>query len=312
MGLHGAHTFSRITHTMNISNYLLPMFLCIGTLAKAQTSDLEKMMGDDGPKRVYANNAFKSTRVINGHSMEMLGKGVLDFRILHRFGSISDGVKELFGLDQASMRMGFDYGVTKNFMVGVGRSTMNKEIDGYAKVRILHQHTGEKAIPFSLLWVSGATVTTATIQQAQLNNITNRMGYYHSLIIGRKFNENFSLQLSPTVVHRNLVQYTTDKNDMVAVGLGTRYKISKRSAIVVDMYPILYGARKYYNTMPLSIGMDIETGGHVFQLHVSNSRGMNEKAFIGETTQAWGEGQINFGFNLSRVFTVVRNQSGSW
>lgn len=297
---------------MKVSKFLFPILLFVGTLAKAQTGDLEKMMGDDGPKKVFANNAFKSTRVINGHSMEMLGKGVLDFRILHRFGSVSDGIQELFGLDQASMRMGFDYGVSRNFTVGIGRSTLNKELDGYAKIRIFHQHTGEKAIPFSLLWVSGATMTTTTIQQTKLNNITNRMGYYHSLIIGRKFNENFTLQLSPTLVHRNLVQYITDKNDMVALGIGTRYKISKRSAIVLDMYPIVYGARAYYNTMPLSIGMDIETGGHVFQLHVSNSRGMNEKAFIGETTQEWGKGQINFGFNLSRVFTVVRNREGSW
>lgn len=286
--------------------------LCYSSLVNAQTGDLEKMMGDDTPKRVYAKNAFKSTRVINGQSMEMLGKGVLDFRILHRFGSIRDGINELFGLDQASMRLGFDYGVNKNFTLGLGRSTMKKELDAYFKYRIFHQHTGDKAIPFSLIWVSGATLSTSTIQPPQLDNMVNRMGYYHSLIIGRKFNNNFSLQLSPTLVHLNLVQLSSEKNDMVALGIGTRYKISKRSALLLDMYPVLYGSRPNDQTMSLSIGMDIETGGHVFQLHVSNSRGMNEKAFISDTRQKWSEGQINFGFNLSRVFTVVRNREGSW
>lgn len=282
-------------------------------LAQTDVSDLDKMMEEDSkPKKEFAKNAFKSSRVVNGHSMEMLGKGVLDFRILHRFGMIKDGYREFFGLDQASMRMGFDYGITKNLTIGYGRSTFQKELDGFVKYRILHQHTGEKAVPFSLLWISGMTMTTAKISDSKLNTFSNRLGYYHQVIIGRKFSESFTLQLSPTMVHRNLVDLKTDKNDMIAVGVGTRYKISKRSAILLDAFPILYGAREDYNTFPLSIGFDIETGGHVFQLHVSNSRGMNEKAFISETTQDWGKGQINLGFNLSRVFTVVSNKEGSW
>jgi hypothetical protein len=281
--------------------------------AQTDVSDLDKMMEEDSkPKKEFAKNAFKSSRVVNGHSMEMLGKGVLDFRILHRFGMIKDGYREFFGLDQASMRMGFDYGITKNLTIGYGRSTFQKELDGFVKYRILHQHTGEKAVPFSLLWISGMTMTTAKISDSKLNTFSNRLGYYHQVIIGRKFSESFTLQLSPTMVHRNLVDLKTDKNDMIAVGVGTRYKISKRSAILLDAFPILYGAREDYNTFPLSIGFDIETGGHVFQLHVSNSRGMNEKAFISETTQDWGKGQINLGFNLSRVFTVVSNKEGSW
>jgi hypothetical protein len=244
--------------------------------------------------------------------MEMIGKGVLDFRILHRFGQINGGFRELFGLDQASMRFGFDLGLTKNMTIGIGRSTFNKEVDGFFKYRIIHQHKKYKPIPFSLVWVSGMTMNTTKITDPALNLFTNRLGYYHQMILGRKFGEAFTLQLSPTFVHRNLVDLKTDKNDLLAVGVGARVKLTNRSALILDAYPIAYGARSNYNQWPISIGFDIETGGHVFQLHVSNTRGMNEKAFIGETTQRWDKGEIQIGFNLSRVFTVMRNDDTSW
>ena len=279
----------------------------------AQTTDeLDNLMGDDAPKREFANNAFKSTRVINGHSMEMLGEGVLDFRILHRFGIVKNGLKDLFGFDQASMRMGFDYGVTKNFTVGIGRSTFLKELDGFAKYRVMHQQTGEKNYPVSVLVVLGSTIRTADFTNVVFDNFENRMGYYAQAIIGRKLNESFTFQVSPTYVHRNLVETTADNNAMIALGIGARAKISKRTAFVLDTYPILSGARDGYNIMPLSIGFDIETGGHVFQVHLSNARGMNEKAFITETLQDWGNGEFQFGFNLSRVFTLKKNKSTSW
>lgn len=284
----------------------------IATL-QAQTDDLDKLLDQEGKKqKVLTHNAFKSSRVINGHSMEMLGKGVLDFRILHRFGMVKDGYHEWFGLDQASMRMGFDYGISKNLTAGIGRSTFNKEVDGFLKYRILHQQKGLRVIPFSLIWVSGSVFNTSKILDPRLNETVNRLSYYHQLIIGRKFSNAFTLQLSPTLVHRNLVELSTDKNNMYALGVGARIKISKRSAFILDTYPILYGARSGYQQFPLSIGIDLETGGHVFQLHVTNARGMNEKAFIASTTERWDKGQIRFGFNLSRVFTIVKNTEGSW
>lgn len=277
----------------------------------AQDSELDSLLNNDKPAKEYIKNAFKSSRVINGHSMEMIGKGVLDFRILHRFGNIDGGFRELFGLDQASMRMGFDYGISKNFTLGIGRSTFQKEIDGFAKYRIIHQSKGEKSIPISLILTSGFTLTTVKIENKELNKLENRLGYYHQAIIGRKF-DNFTLQLSPTLVHRNLVPRNQDKNNMIAVGIGARVKLTNRMALILDTYPILAGASKDANKMPISLGIDIETGGHVFQLHVTNTRGMNEKAFISETNQTWGKGQIQFGFNLSRVFTVVKNTDTSW
>jgi hypothetical protein len=277
----------------------------------AQT-ELDDLMGDQEPKTTFINNAFKSSRVINGHSMEMLGEGVLDFRILHRFGIVKNGLKDLFGLDQASMRMGFDYGITKDLTVGIGRSTFQKEMDGFVKYRIVQQQTGEKNIPVSILVIGGSTIRTSAFSNPAFDAFENRMGYYAQTIIGRKFNENFSFQLAPTFVHRNLVETAQDYNSMFALGVGGRAKISKRTAIVLDAHPILYGARAGYNLMPLSIGVDIETGGHVFQLHLSNARGMNEKTFIAETLQDWGKGEFQFGFNLSRVFTVKKNTSTSF
>jgi hypothetical protein len=244
--------------------------------------------------------------------MEMLGKGVLDFRILHRFGTLSGGYHELFGLDQASMRFGFDYGVSKNFSVGIGRSTFNKEVDGFLKCRIVQQSKGPGSFPVSVLWVSGMTMKTAKESDAVRAKMENRLGYYHQVILGRKFGSAFTLQLSPTLVHRNLVDSMADKNNMVAMGIGGRIKLSNRSALILDTYPFLYGGRSGYNRIPLSIGFDIETGGHVFQLHITNTRGMNEKAFITETTERWRKGDIRIGFNLSRVFTVVKNKEASW
>lgn len=279
----------------------------------AQSDDLEKMLEQEQNKtQEFVKNAFKSSRVINGHSMEMLGKGVLDFRILHRFGTFDLGWRNWFGLDNASMRMGFDYGVSKNLTLGFGRSTFNKEYDGFVKYRFMHQQKGKKNYPLSLLWVSGITTTTALASHASLDPIKYRMGYYHQLIAGRKFGEMFTLQLSPTLVHRNLVELSSDYNQMLALGIGGRLKLSNRMALILDTYPIVYGSNGRNQFFPLSLGVDIETGGHVFQLHITNARGMNEKAFISETTQDWGKGQISFGFNLSRVFTLIENKETSW
>ncbi len=282
--------------------------------ANAQ-DDLDSLLNasDNSPKKEFVNNAFKSSRVVMGQSMEMIGAGVLDFRILHRFGPVKGGLNEMFGLDQATMRLSFDYGVTRNLTVGVGRSTLKKEVDALVKYRLIQQSKGEKSFPASIVLVSGITCTTTEWSDpTRKNYFTSRLGYYHQLIVGRKFSEGVTLQLSPTFVHRNFVDLATDKNDMAAVGIGTRFRLSRRSALILDAFPIVYGARKDYNQVPIAIGLDIETGGHVFQLHFSNARGMNEKAFIAETTQKWQDSEFQFGFNLSRVFTVKKNKSASW
>lgn len=286
---------------------ILIAFVLFSNSTVAQ-SDLLSLVDKPGEKRKkeYISNAFKSARVINGHSMEMVGKGVLDLRILHRFGSITSGFSNLFGLDQANMRFGFDYGVTKNFTIGIGRSNVGKEWDGFLKLRPVWQSKGGRwPSPVSVILITGATYNSAAWPDPNRKNYTtSRMAFYNEIIIGKKFGERFSLQLAPTFVHRNLVATSSDSNNLYALGVGARFKLSKRTAFVVDYHYLAWGIDKTKYKDPLSVGFDIETGGHVFQLHFSNSVGMNEKAFLTGTTNSWEKTEIRFGFNMSRVFTV--------
>jgi len=262
-------------------------------------------------QKELVTGAFKSSRVINNQSISFIGKKVLDVRILHRFGIIKEGISELFGLDQASMRLGFDYGLADNLTIGVGRSTLGKELDGFLKYGIIRQATGSKgAAPVSVVLVTGATLSSAKFAADAVHTKTrDRMGYYSEIIVGRKFSEAISLQIAPQYIHRNLVPSAADKNDTYALGLGGRLKLSKRVAFVADYNYILSGINRDFYKNPLSLGFDIETGGHVFQLHFSNSDGMNEKAFITNTTNSWGSGEIRFGFNLSRVFNTGKRKA---
>lgn len=271
----------------------------------AQDNLLSLIEKDSIGQKEHVTSAFKSTRVINGHSMELLARGVLDVRILHRFGEVSSGANNLFGLDQANMRFGFDYGILNNLTAGIGRSNVGKELDGFLKFRPVWQSKGRGAFPLSVILISGITLSTQPWSDtARKDYFSSRMGFYSEIIIGRKFSERFSFQLSPIFVHRNIVPLATDKNDVYALGIGTRIKLSKRMAFVADYHYIIQGLDKTIYKDPLSLGFDIETGGHVFQLHFSNSTGMNEKAFITGTTGNWAKGEIRFGFNLSRVFTI--------
>lgn len=271
--------------------------------------DLLNMVPKDKPQKEYIKNAFKSTRVINAHSMEFLGRGVMDFRILHRFGPINSGSKEGYGFDQAKTRLGLDYGLTKSLMFGIGRSTLGKELDGFIKFRPVWQSTGPGSFPLSLVIVTSMTLIPTDAPPSdtlKYQFYTSRLAFYNGLIIGRKFSEAFSIQLTPEMVHRNLVDSINQSNNIYALGVGARIKLSKRIAFVVDYHYILYGLKPGTYENPLAIGFDIETGGHVFQLHFSNSQGMNERAFMTETTDKWSSGAIRFGFNISRVFTIVK------
>lgn len=276
---------------------------------KAQNVDLLKLVGEDKPKKEIIKNAFKSTRVINSHSMEFLSAGTLDFRILHRFGSLDQGYKNFFGFDQASMRMGFDYGILQNLMVGIGRSTYKKEADGYLKFAPVRQAKGAGSFPITIAVVAGMTMNTSEWgDPARKNFRTSRFAYYFQTIFGRKFSDVFTLQVAPTMVHYNIVPLNSQSNDIYAVSAGGRIKFSKRMAFTFDYSYLVYGIDQNIYHNPLSVGIDIETGGHVFQLHFSNSTGMNERAFITETTNDWQKGEVRFGFNLSRVFQVKKNK----
>lgn len=283
---------------------LLILFISSHSVSNAQ-DDLLSMLEDTVPPKEFIKNAFKSTRVINSHSLEFLGKQVLDVRILHRFGAINGGAYEAFGIDQARVRLGLDYGITPRLMVGIGRSSYKKEADAFVKYRILWQSKGKKSIPFSLIWVSGMTDSFLKWENPERKNYyTSRLGYYHQLIIGRKFSESFSLQLAPTLVHRNIVKTSSDKHDILALSAGTRIKITRRLALTLDYLYQLPNQLPETVTSALCVGIDIETGGHVFQLHITNALGMNERILALENEGMWKKGDIHFGFNISRVFTL--------
>jgi Membrane bound beta barrel domain (DUF5777) len=280
------------------------------TFAQKETSLLDEL-GTDSTAIEYATNAFKSTRVVNSQSMEMLGQGVLDFRILHRFGKLSGGAYEFFGLDNASMRMGFDYGILPNLMIGVGRSTNKKELDGFVKYRLLWQSTGAKNMPVSVLGVHGFTLNglnTPFNNPAVEPTFSRRLAFYNQFIIGRKFSDAFSLQVTPTHLHRNIVQDSLYAHDLFAIGIGGRLKVSNRVALVLDYTHPFNRYPGDASGDPLTLGVDIETGGHVFQLHFSNAVGMNERAFITDQNSNFLKGEIQFGFNLSRVFQVYNKK----
>lgn len=291
--------------------FAIALFCFAQASAQTDTTDVDllSLLGEEEPVTNYTTATFKTTRVINMHSVENAAGGVLDFRISHRFGAINTGAYDLFGLDVASMRMGFEYGINDRLMVGVGRSNVNKEADAFVKYKILRQSTGKKKMPVSVSWFSSAVVRmTKWEDTSRTNYFSSRMYYCHQLLIARKFNESLSIQLAPTLVHRNLVKDSTMMNDVFAGGIGARYKITRRTSFNVEYVYVLPGQIEDIYTNSLSIGFDIETGGHVFQLHFTNSKPMNEKGFITETTGSWEKGDIMFGFNVSRVFSVGKRK----
>lgn len=287
---------------------LLPQF------AFAQTEDLLSSLGEEKTTE-YATATFKTDRVVNGHSIETTAKGVLDTKFSHRFGVLRQGLYDMFGLDGASIQIGADYGVTNRFTIGFARSSYEKTLAGFAKYKLLRQSSGAKNMPFTLCYLVDAQLKTVKFSDPERNNkFSDRLFFTHQVLIGRKFSSRLSLQLMPTVVHRNLTLSANDKNDVYALGAAGRIKLTKRVALNAEYYYVPEGQLETPYTNCFSLGFDIETGGHVFQLHFTNSSYLTSKAFITETQEDWffkdGAGKtmsgIRFGFNISRVFTVVK------
>jgi hypothetical protein len=297
-----------------INLLFVALLLCSARLLAQDSTDLmnllEKELGpNEGDQTNYATATFKTTRLINGHSVENVGKGVMDVKISHRFGKLNGGAYEFFGLDNASMRLGIDYGITRYLMVGIGRNTFEKTFDGFFKLKILRQSSGKRKMPFTLSYVPTIALKTIKSEDPNRKNyFSSRLFFTHQLLIGRKFSDNTSLQLMPTFIHRNLVQLNADPNDLISIGIGGRQKLTKRVSINAEYYYQIPGYKLTGTTDCFSLGFDIETGGHVFQLHFTNSQGMSERSFIAETKGNWGKGDILFGFNISRVFTIGKNR----
>jgi hypothetical protein len=273
-------------------------FLCSSSVLAQD--DLFSLLGEDNSNQeVHAT--FKGTRVINGQSIELPSYGDLQFVIEHRFGTINSGAYELWGLDQSQMRMSFDYGLSKNIAIGIARNSFQKTYEASLKAKLLKQKL-ENGSPISITSYHAVFANTLKWTNTNRANLfSSRLSYAHQVMIARKFNQSFSLQLTPTYIHRNLVEFSSINNDYLALGVGGRYKLTKRISVNAEYFHQLERPHENF-TNSLSLGVDIETGGHVFQLHITNSRGMFEKAFIGETTGTWSEGDLYFGFNISRVF----------
>ena len=251
---------------------------------------------------------FKGTRIANGHSIETRKKGILDFLITHRFGTLNSGAYEFWGLDEANIRLALEYALTNDLTIALGRSSYEKTYDSYIKYRLFHQRTGDKPFPVGItLFGSAAVKTLKDYDPEDEPSFTDKLSYTSQILIARRISQNFSLQITPTYIHFNQVPTTDDPNDMFALGFGTRIKLSKRMAINGEYFYNFNQFESFDTFNSLSVGVEFETGGHVFQLVFTNSRPMIEKGFITETTGDFFNGDIRFGFNISRSFQVKKS-----
>ena len=297
---------------------ILILFCLMSTRVFSQ-DDLMKMLDDENKNQTnYTTATFKATRLINGQTIETVGKNQLNFWISHRFGAINSGfIDNFFGLDEARIRLGLEYGITNQLTIGIGRSSQEKMYDFYGKYKLLRQ---SNSMPVTLtLYGSNALSTVATGSTLESGTMMKyydnieRMTYTGQILLARKFSERFSLQIMPTILHFNRAETLDTPNNMVALGVGGRMKLSKRISISGEYYFADFNRptnSNYHNS--LALGFDIETGGHVFQLHFTNSRGMIERQFIAQTTKQWSDGGIFYGFNIARSFSLDKKAKGMY
>ena len=284
-------------------------FIFFSSFAQDMLGSLDSMSTGE---RDFVTATFKTTRLVDQHTLETVGSHTLDFRISHRFGPVNSGAYNAWGIDgPANIRLSLEYSHDGRFMFGLGRSSYDKVVDGFLKFKLLRQTT-DNAIPFSVTLFSGTYYTTLKDVNKKANgydkyeHASSRLSYCFEMMIGRKFTPSFSFQLAPWFVHYNLVDNITDKNDAYGLAGLFRLKFTKHSAITAE-----YGYRfkndysivnTYYDNM--SIGYELETGGHVFQIHFTNSFGLVESQFFPHTNSKWNNAGIRLGFNISRVFTL--------
>lgn len=303
---------------------MLSVLLLAAPAVMAQDS-LGELFRKDSVRRDPVIATFKSTRIINGQSNETLAKGDLDFRVAHRFGDMGGsggGSSTFFGLDNSTdIRIAFEYGITDRLTAGISRAkgsgnfTQMYEVLG--KYKLLRQ-TMDNRVPVGVTVFANAVASgmKSSVEKSDVNyfdSFSSRMSYTAQAIISRKFGELISLAVLPTFVHRNRVGYK-DMNNMFAMGVGGRLRFSKRVALVVDYFVPFrdeeskdyYASRgtEFYNS--LGVGVEIETGGHVFHLNFTNSTAILENQFIPETVTTWTQGQFRWGFNISRRFSLGR------
>jgi hypothetical protein len=289
------------------NKYLLFFLLSFCSLSVLAQDELMDILEEDDEQEVdYVMAAFKGTHIINGHSTKIKSKGELDFLIYHRFGPINSGIEEFFGLDQANMRLGFEYGLTDYLNLGIGRSTYNKTYDGFVKWKFMRQKSGAENFPVTMVWLSSIDIPTVEIQEDLTT--AQRMGFTNQLMVSRKFGQRLTIQLIPGLVHLNTVPETIDSNDIFYLGSAFRFKLNSSFALTGEYYYRFNPLESVQTYDAIGIGVDIETGGHVFQLHITNSRPTFERGFITNTTDDFWDGDIRFGFNISRTFQLGKNK----
>ena len=288
---------------MKIHLLLLLLLGCVPYMLAQEADDLlDEMLTEQNN---ITTSTFKASRVILGHSIEQPKKGELEFRISHRFGQLNGGSYELWGLDQAWIHLSLEYSPIDRLTIGLGRSNYKKTYDGYLKYALLQQQNGTRNLPVSFSIISSIEYYTLKNDIPDFKN-NHRFAYVAQALIARKFNDKLSMQLSPTFVHRNYVENKAMKNDVYALGFGGRYKLSKRISVNAEFFWVndLTGRDGLKNQYPLSVGIDLETGGHVFQIMLTNALPMREVGFLTETTSKWSDGGIHLGFNISRMFNI--------
>ncbi|MEW7292161.1 DUF5777 family beta-barrel protein [Aquimarina sp. 2304DJ70-9] len=272
--------------------------------------DLFDILDKETPQtKNYVTSTFKGTRILNGHSIENRKKGILEFVISHRFGRVNLGPDELYGLDQSNIRFAFEYGLTDNLMLGVGRSSFEKAYDGFIKYKLLKQRSGPNSFPFAVsLFGSIVYRSVDDFEPGNEPSESDRLFYTSQLLIAKKFSPGFSLQITPSYIHRNSVKINDDPHGIFAVGIGGRVKLTKRISVNGEYHYTVNPLESIDAKNSLAFGIDIETGGHVFQIILSNSITMIEKSFITESTDDFFEGDVHLGFNISRAFQFGKHK----
>jgi len=292
-------------------NKIITLILALFSgVSMTHAQDLSTMFGDTAKSKKNERTiaTFKGTHMINFNTIEVDGKHTLNFRIQHRFGDFSTGLYNFYGVDgPASIKLALDYSWDGRTEVGIGRCNIDKMVDGYIKYRALRQTTDNR-MPISVTGMVdlGINTTNAPLSTPELyQNYSSRLNYTYQIMIARKFTRNFSLQVSPTLVHINEVLNLTDKNDIYAIESMLRYKFTKRMAFTLEYAARLNHYSDSYSTYhnAFGAGVDIETGGHVFSIHVTNCYGINDAQFLPYTTGNITKGNLALGFNISRVFS---------
>lgn len=279
----------------------ITLLFCFFHLSMIAQDDLLKEIDSVTAPNEVVTSAFKSLKIVNLESTKLASKGDLYFVVAHRFGYFDNGFEDFFGLDEANTRLQFVYGLTDGISIHASRSGFQKAYEFAAKYRLISQKvTGS---PFEIVGFNSIAINTE-LDKVLLPKLefSDRLSYVNQLLISRKFNDKLSLEMAPTYFHENYVANNSQDNSQFALGLGGRYKLTKRWSVNMDYAAHLNRAGNSVFKNPLSIGFDLETGGHVFQMHFTNSQAMHESGYLGNTTGSWSEGQIAFGFNLIRVF----------